>query len=112
MEQYKWSDNHFGLAGINAGMVAFSALEGEAGMAAFNAGLIPLNMGLALKGREQEIRELREEAPQKALRGLYDGVLKGSVKDELREISREKEGGRGNQTSGRRICRGLGRRQV
>lgn len=97
MVDYRWSDNHFGLAGINVGMAAFSALEGEAGMAAFNVGLIPLNMGLALNGRKDEIREIKDKAPEKALGRVYDGVLKDSVREEALEVPTEKKGGRGNR---------------
>ena len=97
MVDYRWSDNHFGLAGINTGMMAFSALEGELGMAAFNAGLIPLNMGLALKGREEEISELRRDAPEKALNGLYDAALKDGVVERIHGLETDP----GSRTSGR-----------
>ncbi|MEF8880387.1 MAG: hypothetical protein V5A72_00975 [Candidatus Nanohaloarchaea archaeon] len=94
MKNYKWSDNHFGLAGINAGMVAFNALDGNPGIAALNAGLFPLNMGLALKGREEEVAKLKKEAPEKALGSVYDATLKDQVS----------EAEYGRQTSGRRVC--------
>jgi len=100
MVDYRWSDNHFGLAGINAGMMAFSALEGEAGMAAFNAGLIPLNMGLALKGREEEISELRRDVPEKALNKVYDAALRDNMVERIGDVETDP----GSRTSGRRIC--------
>lgn len=104
MTDYKPTDIHFPLSAVNVGMIAVSALDGNAELMAYNGGLLALNGSLALGGRKDEIREGLSEVPEKALGGVYDTALSDSVRDEVLELSEEKKGGRGNQTSGRRIC--------
>ena len=100
MNDYKVSDMHFPLAALNIGLTSYWALEGDATMIGFNGGLAAMNGGIALSGRKDEIREGLSEAPDKALEGLYDVVVKEGVVERI--SGREVEPG--SRTSGRRIC--------
>lgn len=104
MTDFKSTDIHFPLSAVNVGMLAASAVEGNAGMMAFNGGLLALNGGMALGGRRDQVKEILSDTPEKALGSVYDIALRDSVRDEVIELSGEKKGGRGNHTSGRRIC--------
>lgn len=99
MVDYKPSDIHFPLSAVNAGMIAASAVEGDAGMMAFNGGLLALNGSVALGGRKDEIREGLSEAPEKALGRVYDTALRDSVREDVLKVS-EKKGGRGRRIRG------------
>lgn len=108
MVDYKWSDNHFGLAGLNIGMMAYSLWEGNPDMAAFNGGLLVLNSGLAVNGRREEFREMGrglKKTPGKALGTAYDLALSDDVAEDVLEASSdlEKKGGRRRHGAGQRI---------
>ena len=100
MTDYKASDIHFPLSAVNAGMIAASALEGDAGMMAFNGGLLALNGSLAVGGRKDEIREGLSKTPEKTLGGVYDFALKDDMVGRIGDV----EADPGSRTSGRRIC--------
>lgn len=100
MVDYKGSDIHFPLSAVNAGMMAVSAVDGNAEMMAFNGGLLALNGSLALGGRRDDIREVVSDMPGKALGSVYDAALKDDVVERISDIETDP----GSRTSGRRIC--------
>lgn len=100
MTDYKASDIHFPLSAVNAGLLAASALEGDAGMMAFNGGLLALNGSLAIGGRKDEIEEGLSKAPEKTLGEVYDLVLKDDMVRRINDLETDP----GSRTSGRRIC--------
>lgn len=97
MTDYKASDIHFPLSAVNVGMMAASAVEGDAGMMTFNGGLLALNGGLALEGRKEDIRRIFSETPEKALNGVYDTALRDDMVERISEVETDP----GSRTSGR-----------
>ena len=100
MDDYKWTDIHFPLSAVNAGMFAISAAEGDPGMMAFNGGLFALNAGLATSGRKDELKADAAEVKDASLGSVYDRALKEGIMEASNEIEVE----RGRRTSERRVC--------
>lgn len=86
MEDFKASDVWFGAAVYNTGMLAFSTLEGDAGLMALNAGLIGLNTSLGLRGRKEEVKELSNDIrsmPERSLETIYESTVEENVRRDI-----------------------------
>lgn len=97
MDDYKWTDLHFPLSALNAGMMAVGAIGNDPEVMAYNGTLLAFNGGLAVSGRKDEIREEASEMSGKALGGVYDAALKDGVVGRIGDV----EADPGSRTSGR-----------
>lgn len=96
MEKIDAAKFNLATVGFNAGMIGFGLMEGEPDIALLNATLMPVNLGFAVKNSEDELREFRRSAPEKAFGAFYDSVLKDRVEQKVEEAADRTslEGGR------------------
>lgn len=105
MDELKFSDMHWGMAGFNVGMIGFGVLDGDTGITALNTALLPMNLGLAASGRKEEIGNFKEsvaEMPEKGLGRVYDSALRNRVASSVEGIA--SDGDYGSRRVSRRRC--------